>query len=302
VAELTDTDPDTAPEPLSPRITRELVDGPTLRTVRENFRVPIRKIAKWAGMSHGHLSKVERGEYGRPVTPAILSAYEKVIGVRITPELADQPPSQETRRAWQSADLGPVQQRRYVSDAIALGASGYLGESIGKLTDSAGITVEPPRLGIPEGMQLVHVARSLAGLDVQFAGVMAGPIAMVLTRWITKLTVLVPPEAPAVAPVHAALSLSAARAAWWKADIGSHAAARSLFKLAAYAAARSGDPDLRARALAGLSAHHARAGYPEGAIDVLRVAQGDERVSPEVRTLLTGVRQRTLDAIGGGGR
>jgi hypothetical protein len=31
-------------------------------------------------MSHGHLSKVERGEHGRPVTPAIIAAYERVTG------------------------------------------------------------------------------------------------------------------------------------------------------------------------------------------------------------------------------
>jgi hypothetical protein len=34
-------------------------------------------------MSHGHLSKVERGEHGRPVTPAITAAYERVTGVKL---------------------------------------------------------------------------------------------------------------------------------------------------------------------------------------------------------------------------
>ena len=58
-------------------------DGPTLRSVRESVRVPLRRVARLAGMSHGHLSKVERGEHGRPVTPAILTAYEKATGVRL---------------------------------------------------------------------------------------------------------------------------------------------------------------------------------------------------------------------------
>src|SRR5690606_27124943 len=58
--------------------------GPTLRSVRESVRVPLRRVARLAGMSHGHLSKVERGEHGRPVTPAILNAYEKATGVRLT--------------------------------------------------------------------------------------------------------------------------------------------------------------------------------------------------------------------------
>lgn len=49
-------------------------DGPTLRSLRESAGVALRKVARIAGMSHGHLSKVERGEPGRPVTPAVLAA------------------------------------------------------------------------------------------------------------------------------------------------------------------------------------------------------------------------------------
>jgi predicted transcriptional regulator len=38
-----------------------VVDGPSLRSARQSQDVPLRKIARNAGMSHGHLSKVERG-------------------------------------------------------------------------------------------------------------------------------------------------------------------------------------------------------------------------------------------------
>ena len=48
-------------------------DGPTLRAIRESMGVPLRRIARHANMSQGHLSKVERGEHGRPITPAILT-------------------------------------------------------------------------------------------------------------------------------------------------------------------------------------------------------------------------------------
>jgi transcriptional regulator with XRE-family HTH domain len=44
------------------------VDGPTLRAIRESTGTALRRIARHAGMSHGHLSKVEHGEHGRPVT------------------------------------------------------------------------------------------------------------------------------------------------------------------------------------------------------------------------------------------
>jgi predicted transcriptional regulator len=38
-----------------------IVDGPALRSARQSQNVPLRRIATRNGMSHGHLSKVERG-------------------------------------------------------------------------------------------------------------------------------------------------------------------------------------------------------------------------------------------------
>ena len=52
--------------------------------VRESAGIPLRKIARQAKMSHGHLSKVERGEPGRPITPAVLVAYENATGFKLT--------------------------------------------------------------------------------------------------------------------------------------------------------------------------------------------------------------------------
>jgi hypothetical protein len=87
----------------------------------------------------------------------------------------------------------------------------------------------------------------------------------------------------------------AVRAAWWKVDIGSHEAARSLFQLALYCAARGGDPDVRARVLVDIAAHQVRTGDRAGALEILRFAQGDERISPEVQTLVAEVRKRATD-------
>jgi hypothetical protein len=55
----------------------------------------------------------------------------------------------------------------------------------------------------------------------------------------------------------------AARCAWTAFDTGSHEAARSLFRLALYAAGRAGDPDLRAHILADVAAQHRYLGYHE---------------------------------------
>src|SRR5512138_1360347 len=65
-----------------------VVDGATLRQLRQQAGVGLRRIASGAKVpvSDGHLSRVERGH--RPVTPAIVAAYERVLGVRVADVLA----------------------------------------------------------------------------------------------------------------------------------------------------------------------------------------------------------------------
>lgn len=75
------------PEPLGedmPAQAYAVIDGPSLRELRKHYGVHLRRVAREAKMSHGHLSKVERGEAGREVTPAVLAAYEKAFGVRLS--------------------------------------------------------------------------------------------------------------------------------------------------------------------------------------------------------------------------
>jgi transcriptional regulator with XRE-family HTH domain len=287
--------------PADAQVERAQVDGPSLRAVRESMSVPLRRISRTAGMSHGHLSKVERGEYGRPVTPAILNAYEQVLGVKINVDLINDATMLESTRhkaTWRPGELGPFRRRNYIANVGMLCAGGVLDQPYGRLVDSAGTVVEPNRLGIPEAGQLAQMAETLATLDLRHAGTLAGPLAFVLVRWSARLLVLVRPDDPASGPLHAAVSLVTLRAAWWKVDIGQHDAGRTLFRMALFCATQSFDADLRARVLADIAAHHACVGYGYEALDILRFAQGDERVSPEVQTLLAEVRQRALDAEG----
>jgi hypothetical protein len=62
--------------------------------------------------------------------------------------------------------------------------------------------------------------------------------------------------------------------------------------LALGAAAAAEDPDLRAGALADLAHHHLRVGYPQDALAVLRLAEGDERIGEQIRDRLKSVRAR----------
>jgi transcriptional regulator with XRE-family HTH domain len=124
-------------------------DGPTLRAVRESMDVPLRRIARQAGMSHGHLSKVERGEHGRPVTPAIVAAYERATGVRLAEAAAR---AERERRAqtgrggsWSPGTLTDMRRRAYNAAVGAITLGGPLGEPVGRLIDSAGRPVPPHR-------------------------------------------------------------------------------------------------------------------------------------------------------------
>lgn len=88
------------------------------------------------------------------------------------------------------------------------------------------------------------------------------------------------------------------RAGWSAFDVGSHEQARSLLRLALYAAVAGGEPDLRAHVLADIAAQHNQVGYHRDALEIIRLAEGDDRVAPEVRMVLHGVRARAHAALG----
>jgi hypothetical protein len=97
--------------------------------------------------------------------------------------------------------------------------------------------------------------------------------------------------------LHAAVGALAARCAWSAFDTASHEAARSLFRLALYAAARAEAPDIRAHVLADVAARHNYLGYHEDCLEIVRFTEGDERVTPAVRMILHGVKARAYAAI-----
>jgi len=125
------------------------VDGPTLRAVRESLQVPLRRIARSAGMSHGHLSKVERGEHGRPVTPAIMNAYERVTGVKLSEAAGQLAERRERdtgrgRKRWVPGQLTDMRRQAFNAAVGALALGGFLGEPVSRLIDSTGRPVTPP--------------------------------------------------------------------------------------------------------------------------------------------------------------
>jgi helix-turn-helix protein len=279
-------------------------DGPTLRAIRESMGIPLRRIAKLAGMSHGHLSKVERGEYGRPVTPAIMSAYEKACGVNLAEAVAaaveqgELPAVGRPPRVWRPGQMTELRRRSYNAVVAALSIGGHLGEPYLRLLDATGRPLTPAPASPAEISQLEQVTALVTALDLRYGGGLVSQLAKAVLRWAVPMLEATDVAEPVSVRMHAAISALAHRAGWAAFDVAAHEAARGLYRLALYTAVRAGDPNLRAHVLADIAAQHSFLGYHQDALELVRFAEGDERVDPAVRVVLNGVKARNYAAVG----
>jgi transcriptional regulator with XRE-family HTH domain len=261
-------------------------DGPTLRSVRESAGVPLRRVARQAGMSHGHLSKVERGEPGRPVTPAVLSAYEKATGIQLTGTAGHTEESD-----WRRGHLSEARRRAFNAKVAAVAVGGPLGEQLVRILDATGRITFPARIETPDVVQVEHAAALCTAIDLQYGGAVADQMARALLRWAiglleTGISAQISPR------LHAAIGALAQRAGWAAFDADSHETARSLLSIALYAATRADNPDLRAHVIADLAAQHNFLGYPDDCLQLARFGEVDERIGPAIRTVLAMVKAR----------
>jgi transcriptional regulator with XRE-family HTH domain len=269
-------------------------DGPTLRSVRESVRVPLRRVARLAGMSHGHLSKVERGEHGRPVTPAILAAYEKATGVRMTDSkiIGFGDGSADTSGAeWRRGRLSDARRRGFNATVAAVAVGGPVGEPILRMIDAIGRPVVPQRIGVGDVVLVEQAARLATAEDLRAGGGLVSQHARVVLRWAVGLTTAAM-TVEVNLRLHAAIGQLAARAGWAAFDADAHDAARNLFTVALDAAIQAQDRDLRAHVLADVAAQHNHLGYPDDCLEMVGLVEGDQRISPATRMVLYGVKAR----------
>jgi Helix-turn-helix domain len=278
------------------------IDGPTLRSLRMRKNVSLRQVARAARMSHGHLSKVERGEVGRPVTPAVLNAYASATGVPLnTPNLGD---------SWQLGQLSPVQRAHFNSTIGGLSVGGPLNDAMGKVLDGSGKLPSPEAIGDYHVQQLSLVAELLERLQ----GTLPGLVARVVLRWIVGLLDQydrsqdyqhthdhqyarpITMSEQTRAGLFAVVSRLARRAGQAAVDIGSHPAARTHFTVGLYAAVTADDADLRAVVLAEIASQHHGFGQHDDCLAIARLGQVDERVSEPVRSLLDQIKARAMEA------
>lgn len=274
----------------------DFYDGPTLRSVRESHNIALRKVARAANMSHGHLSKVERGEPGRPVTPAVLAAYERVTGVRLTGLAGHQPPDADDQR-WRRGHLSDARRRTLNAKIAAVAIGGPLGEQVNRILDSTGRILAPARVEDPDVTAVEQIAAACTGLDLRLGGAVVDQQARALLRWASGL-LTAEASSHVSTRMHAAVGALGQRAGWAAFDAGSHDVARNLLTIALYAATHAEDPDLRAHVLADLAAQYTYLGFPADALQVARFAEVDERVNPHVRMVINGVKARSIATRG----
>jgi transcriptional regulator with XRE-family HTH domain len=270
-----------------------IVDGPTLRSARLAKDVKLRQVARAARMSSGHLSKMERGEHGRPVTATVLRAYESALGIKIADLVASGDlTADEKRRAdearsrsgWRPGQLTTFQRQTWRAQVAAVAVGGTSGTSPAQMLTAAGGVNSAVDAGDPATMR--ELEQLVAA--VESAGQLGGTVAHALMGWAIRLTAARPGgDRAGLETLVARLARVAATAAY---RAGRHESARVLWLIGLHAATSADHADLRALILSDIAEQSATAGYPRDALAALRHGEGDERIGEDTRARLKQVR------------
>jgi transcriptional regulator with XRE-family HTH domain len=269
------------------------VTGPLLRLLREHAGLGLRAVARGTrnrmSLSDSHLSRVERGQ--RPVTPAILSAYERALRTRIDADAI------ATLLPGGAVDQTQRQAFNTTLASITLGAPAG---DYHRLLAAAETPALPPRhVGASDVDHVTRAAALVRDLDLHHGGQLSLQVATRLLNWALPLRTATMTDQVHTG-LHAAIGTLATFAAWAAFDTGHHQAAGHFHTLALDAAVTADDPDLRAHILADVAAIHNHHGHPHDALRILRLADGDERTTPALRAILHGVRANTHASLGQG--
>jgi transcriptional regulator with XRE-family HTH domain len=261
------------------------VSGPVLRVLRERAGIGLRAVANRSKgsveISDSHLSRVERGH--RPVTPAIIVAYERSLGMRITTETVA-----EALADNGGSDRADLAQFHTNLTGVLLGAPAPAdGDEPLRAAEQA--TLPPRHVGEVDITHVAHAAALVRNLDLRFGGILAGHLGQRLLRWALPLRTAGMSDANRTR-LHTALAALACATAWAAFDAHRHDTARHLWTLALESAVTADEPDLRAHILTDIAAGHNHHQHPTDALHLIRLADGDERTHPAIRTILHGVR------------
>ncbi len=265
-----------------------MTSGQDLRALREAQQVSLDTLAKEMSTTKGHLSRVERGE--RPVTPALILAYERVLGVPVaaTSSANDGSPMPDT--------VDDVRRRNLLSSIAAASIGVAALEPLARLFD--GLTGAPPaHVGVSEVKAVESATDLYMSMDLARHGDMAAAMARGALSWAVSLLDQRMSSATRER-LFSAIGLLADRLGWATYDAGASARAIQLLTFALDSAARGPDRDLRAHIMLDLSTVLTDMGQPSEGVEILRMALGDERISSTEQANLHAVAARHCGTAG----
>jgi transcriptional regulator with XRE-family HTH domain len=261
--------------------------GEDLRAARLEAGLTLTSVAATCGVSPGHLSRVERGErVNGSVSPSIVRGYEVALGQQIAA-------TSERRPSTTLADV----RRRSMLGLIAAASVGSASEPLSHLLDGLTRPSPPSRVGDLEIGAIDEAADLYTRLDLQHGGGLAAEVAHGSLHWAVGLLHQKMTD-EVRARLCSAVAALADRVAWSTYDAGDHAVATRLWTLALDTAARGADRDLRGHILLNFSTLLFDTGQGADAVETLRLALGDERVSATERANLHAVCARHAAGIG----
>ena len=161
------------------------VTGAMLRELRQHADIGLRAAARRTSgnvrLSDGHLSRMERGL--RPVTPAVLAAYERALGTRIDAHTLN-----DLTTASKSDDADHRAFHTTIATLAAGTPTGALGgESEQRLMQDAIYARIPQQVTTTDLTHLEQAALTLRRLDLRHGGELTCQIAGQLLRWAVNL-------------------------------------------------------------------------------------------------------------------
>lgn len=263
-----------------------------LRDARKSMSVSLARVAREARLSVGHLSRFESGK--RDISPAIVNGYERALGLRLSPSHLTAGSLSDTVNGYRHGeDADDMKRRAFTAAVAAIAAGAPLGEPVNRALASLGSSEAPTHVGLSDVVQVEEAADMFTSWDLRFGGGLAREMAKAQLRWATGLLDAHMND-PIRARLNSAVGSLAERAAWSTFDSGRQEAARTLFKLALYAATEADDADLRAHILSDVATQQMYLGHPDECLKIIRLAEGDDRISPAVRFVLHGVKARAF--------
>jgi hypothetical protein len=189
-----------------------------------------------------------------------------------------------------------MKRRAFTAAVAAIAAGGPLGEPISRAVAALDQAEAPSRVGAADVVQVEQAADMFTAWDLRFGGGLAREIAKIQLRWATGLLNARMGETVR-GRLNSAVGALAECAAWSTFDSAQHDAARTLFKLALYQASEADDANLRAHILSDIATQQMYLGQPDECLKLIRLAEGDDRISPAVRFVLHGVKARAFGTL-----